>query len=260
MTAEHLSDWELDQLILRGPGAEISPHPHLAACPSCSNELAAMRAARERFVADVFPRTRPAIRARAGRWLPVRFGWASLALAPALGALLVWLLPRFRPPPSIRLEPDLSLKSAPALHAFARRGDRVFAIREGAVLREGDLVRFEVVAAGLPYILIASIDGAGKATILYPFDGERSAPIGLPDQPSGTSGRFVTPGSAALDAAPGPERVFAFLSRVPVQAEAAKAALEALGRRGPAAIRAEGSLPLPGVERQLTVFWEKEPP
>ena len=126
-------------------------------------------------------------------------------------------------------------------------------MREGEKLARGDRVRFEVEPGGLPYLLIAGIDGAGQADIYVPYQGSESLAVD-------PVRRFLSPGSIELDEARGPERVFALASRKPLSAASVVAALKALGANGPAAIRATDTLPLaPEAEAdaQSSFLWEK---
>ena len=92
-----------------------------------------------------------------------------------------------------------------------------------------------------------SIDGAGTATVYYPYGGERSGPTS--QEPS------ELPGSIVLDAAPGPERVFALVSAEPLEAAVVKRKL--LDMRSH--IRETTRLAVPGVE-QASIVFEKEAP
>jgi hypothetical protein len=67
-------------------------------------------------------------------------------------------------------------------------------------------------------------------------------------------------GSIVLDDADGPERVFALFSAEPLDAREVRQALEALGRRGPEAVRRTEALPLVGtVQRSLLLEKETMP-
>jgi hypothetical protein len=71
-------------------------------------------------------------------------------------------------------------------------------------------------------------------------------------------GRFEVPGSVVLDDSPGPERIFAFLSRRPLDGALVRTTLEALAGRGPQAIRAGHALQVPGAETSSVVFEKRE--
>jgi hypothetical protein len=243
----HLTLLELDALAEAGTDPS---HAHLAECERCRNELALMRASQERFRREVFPRTAPEIERRLARR---RWRWlAPLVLAPAFAVLLLTL----RPKP---VESDfgnignIGIKGAATLRVFAQSHGSVSEVREGEELAPGDALRFEIQPGGLPFLLVGSVDAAGQVGILFPLDGRESGPI----DPMAV---FAVPGSAVLDAAPGPERAFALLSRRPIAAEAVEASMRALAQRGPAALRSAMGLPGLGANSQLTLHWEKRSP
>ena len=134
---------------------------------------------------------------------------------------------------------------------FANHDGRVFAVHDGTTLDAGDRIRFAVTPAGVRYLLVASIDGLGAATIYYPYGGPQSAII---------EGDRVEPaGSIELDAAPGPERIYALLSDEPIAADTVIAKLRAVAGGGADAIRHAPALELP-VRAQLSLVFEKAAP
>jgi hypothetical protein len=236
----HLSAFALDALAL---GTETAgAREHLAACPRCRADFEAAATLREHFTAHVLVRTLP-VRRR-------RFAWPLFAL-PAL-AVAIALLVIVRPS-SHRAEPELAIKGDAAWQVFANRDGQTFAVHDGARLAQGDRIRFAVIPDGARYLLVASIDGAGAATIYFPYDGIESALL-----PAGD--RVELPGSIVLDAAPGPERVFALFSDEPIAAAAVAERLRALGADGPDAIRRTHELVAPGVRGQTSVVFEKSVP
>jgi hypothetical protein len=210
---------------------------HLAACGRCRDELGALAADQRRFEQEVLPRTQPRHQPATRRWL---LG-SGLAAVTAAGALF-WLGQR---------APDIRAKGGEAtLSVFAARGERVIAVEDGVTeLGPGDRIRFVLRPGGFGYALIASVDGGGRATVYHPFRGERS--VALPP-----GARVELPGSIVLDRSPGPERVFALLSRQPLAAADVLPALAAIGRRGPSAVRATSRLALPA-DAQGSVLFEK---
>jgi len=252
MTSErHLSTFHLDALEIGvlSDAEQTAARTHLGACARCRADLEETRAAAERFRVHVFPRT-------AGRLTRARSiaGW-KLALGAALAAAVaIVLFVRMRPrdPDAAPRDegPVLAVKGGPSLRAFALRDQRVFAVREGMRLVAGDRLRFVVEPAGLPYLLVASVDGDGKVSVYYPERGDQSGR--LPSEM-----RNELPDSIRLDAAAGPERVFALFSRAPLPVEPVRRALQAVGARGGAAIRFERTLSV-GADAQVTVMFEKE--
>jgi hypothetical protein len=191
---------------------------------------------RANFVSRVLPRGGPARRPQRRRWLAVP------AFALVVLAIALWRWPR---PPDLGIKGDASGAS---WQVFAHRDGRTFAVRDGAELAPGDRIRFVVLPAGARYVLVVSVDGAGAVTIYYPYNGERSAAI--------DGDRVELADSIVLDAAPGPERLYALLSDEPLAAAAVKAPLGELAASGASAIRAARALPVPA-RAQLTLMFEK---
>jgi len=104
---------------------------------------------------------------------------------------------------------------------------------------------------GAPYLLIASIDSAGTASIYYPYHGEQSGPV--------ADARVELPGSIVLDATPGPERLFAIFTDEPIPVEIVMERLRAIGARGPEAIRSARALDVTA-QTQLSLVFEKVTP
>jgi hypothetical protein len=208
---------------------------HLEGCPACRRQLAELAEDTRRFAAEVFPRTLAGVTARAAperrtRWL----------LAPVLAAAVValWLGRR----------PEVRVKGAATLTVVAAGRDGLVTVADGTTLEAGDRIRFVLRPAGLRYVLIAGVDGAGRATIYHPFQGSESGPL---------AGAVVEiPGSIVLDRSPGPERIFALLSSRPLPAAPLRDALAALGRGGPGAIRATRRLAVTAAVQE-TVLFEK---
>jgi hypothetical protein len=240
---QHLSSMTIDGLA-SGLLAEPSARAHLESCARCRGDLEAAEAACATFTRDVLPRTIGKLRPVRSRWV---LAWPALAAAAlAAIAVVVWIGKREHPAPAI-IEDDgaIRMKGVLAFQVFASRRDEVFAVHDATKLAAGDKIRF-VVGAGTarPYLLVGSVDGAGNATIYYPYGGAHSGPA--PAAPS------ELPGSIVLDAAPGPERVFALASAQPLDAMQVTRALLVLGKKGAAAIRATAVLDnLPAVQQSI---------
>jgi hypothetical protein len=220
-------------------GAEATEaRAHVEGCARCRGDLAAAEAACAHFTRVVLPRTIGALRPRRRWWL------FAPVLVPALAvlALVLWQRRTVEDP----ILDDIRIKGGMTFQVFANRGGEVIAVRDGTSLRAGDQIRFVVGSGGPAFLLLVSIDGAGTATVYYPYGGERSGPISkLPSE---------LPGSIVLDAAPGPERVFALVSSEPLDAAVVKRALLEIRER----IRETERLPVP-VE-QASIVFEKETP
>jgi putative zinc finger protein len=227
--SDHVNAFARDALLLGAlPQAEAARvREHLAACDACRGERDADAAMHAEFRARVLPRTLPQPRRR---W------WMVVAL-PALAAVALVLVLRHGDP----REPDLGIKGGAAWQVVALHGDHELRVHDGTRLAAGDKVRFVVVPNGAHYVTIASIDGAGAASIYYAavkLDGPR---VELPD-------------SIVLDAAPGPERLFALFSDAPLDPAPVTAQLGKLAGK----VRETTKLDL-AVRAQLTVMFEKEP-
>lgn len=252
--APHLSSFDLDALALGAltPGEETSAKEHLYACARCQKELEEVQALHKTFTREVMPQTLPALRRRAPQDSPWRRLLSPAVWVPSLAVLVfaVALAPSVlqRISGSDR-EPQYSVKGGPAFRVFAKRQGRVFAVKDGSSLAPGDEIRFTVAPAGAAYLMIASIDGAGNATLYVPYSGSESVRLD-------PAKRAELPGSITLDAAPGPERVFALFSSKPLSSETVLPALRAIGARGPEAIRSERKLPVSAGDQQ-SIHFEK---
>ncbi len=71
-------------------------------------------------------------------------------------------------------DPAVLVKGDPTLHVFAKRGQSVFAVKPGSLLRPDDRIRFVVEPAGNRHLLIVSRDDTGKLTLYYPPGASRS--------------------------------------------------------------------------------------
>jgi hypothetical protein len=242
----HLSSLQIDALAagqFAGSEADVA-RAHVASCARCRDDFAAAEAACAEFTRDVLPRTIGRLRAQPPWW---RTLWPAIVVpALAAAALLLWSVRR---PDVPGKGPDVQIKGSVTFQVFAKRGAQVIAVRDGTRLAAGDQIRF--VAGGARYLLIASVDGNGRASVYYPYGGTRSEAIA--NKPS------ELPGSIVLDAAPGPERLFALFSREPLEATTVTRALTAIGVKGGGAIRATTSLDVPA-SAQVSIVFEKVAP
>lgn len=254
----HPSSLTLDAIALGAPVVdETRVRDHLAACEVCREELAARRGEAEEFLGSIFSRSLPRIRERVGARPAVWRLFPLAAAVPAAAALALWWAAlRSGPPPAASpgapgAPGAIGVKGGPSFRVFALHGGSVSAVRDGAVLSPADRIRFAVAPEGSPYLLIASIDGSGAATIYYPYGGERSAPV--------EAGALVElPGSIQLDDARGPERVYALFSRAPIPAAVVLERLRAIGAGGGSSIRAATTLDV-AADHQASVLFERAP-
>jgi hypothetical protein len=257
-TAPHLSAYELDSLRLArlAPERARAARDHLASCTSCRRLDDELSGEQRRFLAEVLPRGAPALRARAettARMAGRRWWMVTVApLAPALVAVALLMHPKVErrdgQPNTATYQAE---KGSGSFSIVARRSGRVFRVAGAGPLRAGDAIRF-VVTSSQAYLMIASIDGRGRSKVYVPYDGGESAAV-----PLDRKLELPENGSIELDAAPGPERIFALFSRQPLSSRVVLAALDRLGRRGPAAVRATERLDI-GADTQLSELLEKE--
>lgn len=251
MSASHLSPIDLDMLVLG-----LTPEHrrtderqgHVAGCPTCAHAKQQRLADQQAFMQSGYGRGLARIqflkRAPRRRWHLVL---ASLA-APALVALAIvasarGYLARPSPVPDSH-ESAFGIKGPGGLRLFARRGESVFPVDEGQRMMPGDALRFVLEPTAYPYLLIASVDGDGRASVYFPFDGEASAHV-----PTG-SALEAPAGSVILDQSQGPERIFAIWSEEAVSSNVVVTALSQLGSKGHQAIRETTALGLPATFEQ----------
>jgi hypothetical protein len=249
-SSPHISSLTLDAFALEalGPEEDAAVRRHLARCARCDDDLGRLRAAHRTFQGEVLPRTLPALRARAHRSSQRRAlaAWLMVPSLAAAVAVVVLIGLRATPTPS---ETYVGAKGTAILQIFASRDGSVFPVHDGSELAPGDRLRFVVWPAGLSYLLIASVDGTATPTIYFPYGGKQSGAL-EPGQ------RLELPGSIVLDAAPGPERLYAIFSRAPISADEVKELLVRVGARGSDAIRGERTLKI-RAEDQVSVGIEK---
>jgi anti-sigma factor RsiW len=243
---EHVPDLSLD-LAVQGELSEADTrvmHRPLDACRDCRERYEAATGDAAHFRKHILPRTLEHVargldesRARTSTRRSPRLIASVLASAAVAAAMVVILV--HREPAGTDASPHgLLRKGAPELAVFARHGERVFRVTDHAHLDAGDALRFHVEPAGAPYLMVASIDGANRASVYVPYDGKAS--LRVPEDRT-----FRDDGAIALDATPGPERIFALFSRHPLDAGDVTRALSRIGARGYAAIRAGDRLNIP---------------
>lgn len=247
MTAPgHVSALLLDALALDALDGDTAARvrAHLASCSECRSDHEAAAELRAQF-SRLVPRTLPVRRPRRWVWLAV----------PGLAALCM-ILALWQRQPAV---PELAIKGDASWEVFANRDGRVFAVHDGTRLAVGDRIRFAIVPRGARYLLVASVDGGGEVTIYYPYNGVQS--VSITDGEAGDGGRIELPGSIVLNAARGPERVYAILSDVALPVELVTVLLHAVAGGGADAIRATRTLPLPlPVRAQFSLVFEKAGP
>lgn len=262
----HVTAIELDLIELgqASPAEAARVAAHGARCPACAARQAEHVERVRRFRTKVFYRTAERVARPGRRWALARWRWSlGLALPVAAGLILLSrgqharLLATNTPNDPSPVASLIGVKGTSLpLQVFARRQSpgttniEVTRVHDGDRLAAGDALRFVLSPTGLPYVLIASVDGAAQISVYYPFRGETSAQI--------DGKRTVSvPDSIVLDKAPGPERIFVIHSERPIPASLARDALARLGAGGATAIRAARRLPIEGT-LQSTLLFEKE--
>jgi hypothetical protein len=144
---------------------------------------------------------------------------------------------------------DLRAKGEASLTVFRRHAGTVTALTDGAHVDPGDSLRFTAQPAGHRWLLVASIDAAGRPSVYVPYGGHASASID-PQRP------FEDGGSITLDDTRGPERVFALFSDEPIAAADATRALADIARGGWERIRSTSRLAV-AAEFQTSLLLEK---
>jgi hypothetical protein len=260
-TDHHLTTLDLDRLVLGDLVAEDRQRVevHAGRCARCQARRSDHETRVAYFRDAVLPRTLPLV-AWHRPW-KARL-WALAIAAPALAVAGFVLAHHFDGQRGDHgLRPELAVKGDGQMQVYVRRataagagigaGDAVVArVANGDRLAPGDALRFVLYPSGLPYALIASVDGAGQVNVYFPFHGEASAAV---------DGAVAVPvaGSIVLDDAPGPERLFAIFSDRAIAARGLRELLAPMAAGGAASIRAAGRLPLPGTQ-QATLMFEKE--
>jgi hypothetical protein len=246
----HLSSLAIDALALDALPRDGAERAHLATCTVCKARVDDAQALRAQLPPRVMVRTLEALDRRA------RFAVAFRVIAPlaVAAALVVVVLTRTTVPERAPdAAPELAIKGKPDLQVYALRDRRVFRVDDGDALIAGDEIRFAVTPAGAGYVLIASLDGAGRATIYVPYGGGSSVAVDA-------HARTELPGSIVLDDAPGPERVFAVFTPSPIPAGDVQVALQRLAAVGPEQLRGSPRLDLVVPATQVSMRFEKAVP
>lgn len=229
-TAQCPSDLALEEHLLQANPATAR---HIAGCAHCQKwERSAAEASRA--FARESPRWMAKTQARAS---PLR-RWAPLLPAAALAvAALFLLLPT---PPEA---PRYATKGE-ALTVYVGGQGSPRAATQGERVRPGEALRFEVAPGSAAFVWIASVDSTGTVSRLAPAEGTT---------PLAVDGAQLLPGSAVLDAAEGPERIWAVISQEPLGWAVVEQALKGSPVRDPAAVHIPGA-------RTATVLLERSAP
>jgi hypothetical protein len=239
MTARCPSELALEAHLLDPERSGIAHH--VAGCPRCAARLSQMRADGEDFALRVFPATVHAVEEAAGR----RPWWRRpvfLVPIPALAALATLLLLVGPPGPPDDYVGVKGGAGGVGLTLFSHGPAGVAAVPDRGAVPSRAAIRFRVRTPSGCNLWIASIDGAGAVSRIYPSTGDGSAAVG--------AGERDLPGGAVLDGKPGPERVFAVCTPRPLPWTELEAAL-----RGASALPASVSGPAPLAHLPAGAAW-----
>lgn len=255
----HPSRLVLDRIRLDDLPGDDERRVHVESCAQCQAYTRRMEEKDREFLAahpnpwwtDASTSTAAPARPR-GRAGWVGLGLAAAAAATALAAaLLVVTWPSEEEVPGAR-GADGRPKGSSLVEMAVRRGPDSFPFR-GELLRAGDLVAFRYTTER-SYILIASLEASSRVHLFVPAGGERSRPI----EP-GVRVRLDT--GIELDDYPDAERIFVWLTDVPLDVSQVVRLLEERFRSIDAAAAADldvGQLPLEG--EQFSWLIRKEAP
>ena len=230
------SDLALEAFLLdreRAPAAA-----HVAGCERCAGRLARMEAEGATFRREVFPETVDAIEEAAAPrpWWRAR-AWMVPVPAVILSVAAIMVLVNADRAPK---EDYVGLKGgdpgALALTVFVGEASGGRAVGDGEEVPAAARLRFTVRPANPCRLWVASVDGAGQVSRLYPADGDRGAALAQGG---------ALPGGAVLDGKAGPERIFAVCTPEPLEFGAVEQALAAAvrDRGGLQAVRAVPGMP-----------------
>jgi hypothetical protein len=193
---------------------------------------------------------------RAARRRNVRLRWFGMMSAAAVAAVVLVVVGRGRDdagiaPPLPGDEEEITrVKGTARLLAFRQAGDRAERLDEDALVHAGDMIQLRYRSGGQGYGVIASIDGAGVATLHYPVDDD--APARATALAPKTT---ALPNAYVLDDAPAFERFFFITSDAPINVQLMLAVVRAHADRPDSATAA---LDLPAGLRQWSLRLRKE--
>jgi hypothetical protein len=209
-----LSDLELDRMMAGELADQAAARAHLAGCARCTARVADIEGDRDRYRAAIPPMPRRAGEVRPQR-TQHRWLWPIAAAAAAAALFLLW-------PRQAGHEPDggdVRIKGRSSLRFYVKRGGRVAEAASGEVVHPGDEIRFAATTEQTIYLVLASVDRSGRVSVYHPA-GARAEPFG--------PGRDqLLPDSILLDGSLGPEVVYGFFCRSPVEVAAVRQALAA---------------------------------
>ncbi|MBI5524719.1 MAG: hypothetical protein HY897_00130 [Deltaproteobacteria bacterium] len=209
------SDLVLDVFMLDAQAVGEPVRAHFGSCGRCVRRVVEYERIRETFMTEVAPSTEGLVAGELSRGrnlltaifdalAPIgripRLGYVSTALTAIL-LVGLWNLAGNEPT-------YIGAKGGLSVEVYAKRGERVFRVKDGDTLRPGDMLRF---ISGVPkagYLMIVSIEEGGAVNLFYPQNGESAMNVN-----ERSSGPLA--GSVILDEKAGLERVFVLFSELP---------------------------------------------
>ncbi|HYP87241.1 MAG TPA: hypothetical protein VEQ59_03795 [Polyangiaceae bacterium] len=211
LSAECISDLKLDQWQAGELSAQAGEElrAHVDSCARCTHRRQTLVADAAQFL-QRFPE--PPRRTRAGN----RSYWvAGTTALAAAAALVLWLkMPTEQPG-------QRSKGEATQFGFFIKRGGQVTLGAAGQRVRAGDQLRFVVTTSKPQHIAIVGRDGSGAVFEYHAASGHSVAVAGARDQ--------ALESSIELDAAPGPETVWAIFCDEPFELAPLKSTLAGAG-------------------------------
>lgn len=202
---------------------------HVERCSNCANSVNTWRAQRSAFLGQHHAQpvldaitSAPSRLPQQGRLQPVQRLGLALALAASLLAVVGVGLKLRASDERVHLKGDLGLTLELLV---SRDGALATPAPLGAMLAQGDVLRFAVSVPDDGYVFIANVDATGRLTRYFPT-AERAGSERL-----NKATRFVLPGSIALDDYLGDERIVLIYSTTPLEAARIEQALAAAYQR-----------------------------
>ncbi len=203
-----LVEWKTGVL---APRAAAAVEQHLGGCESCRANIAEIEQhrtifetrgsehltdLRERLAAETVPEV---TRTGWNRWPKLVPAACALAAAAAITLVVVF---QSEEPVQQQNRDEIQFKGELSFEIVAKRFDRQFHVREGALLKENDALRFVVTTNAAGYLSVFSMAQSGVVSPFYPESAPARDPRPMRLE---RAGRHELPGSVILDAAEGNE-------------------------------------------------------
>jgi hypothetical protein len=253
MTAACPSDLALEGYLFEPGSSDCSSH--VEGCECCQSRLTRMRREGEEFARFVYPATVEAVERAAERrrvdWRRL-LAFFALPLATAAAAVLIAFRPAGDAGKLALDDTRTQIKGGGGgigLTVFLGAAGGARMVLDGDAVPASAALRFKVQPSASCWLWLASVDGSGNVSRLFPSSGEDGARIGRGGP---------LPGGALLDGRAGPERIFAFCAPGPTQWTQVERALRSALGSGEPAVRSRRVIPgLPDGTSQDSVLIHK---